>query len=340
MGIIVTGCAGFIGFHLTKRLLKDGNWVIGIDNMNDYYDPSLKEKRLAQLLPYETFTFFQIDLENKKGLENIFDTFKPEVVINLGAQAGVRYSLENPQSYIDSNMTGFLNILEESKRLKVKHLIYASSSSVYGLNKKMPFRTSDRVDHPISIYAATKRANELFAHAYSYLYNLPTTGLRFFTVYGPWGRPDMALFRFTEAIFQGETIQLYNYGNMKRDFTYIDDIVEAIVRLIPQAPVERKEKELSTSQVSVVPFRLYNIGNNQPVKLMELIHAIEEYLGKKAIIQYLPLQPGDVPETYADVDDLYETIDFRPKTSVKEGVRKFIDWYLEFKREKNIDRND
>ncbi|WAA08591.1 NAD-dependent epimerase [Fervidibacillus albus] len=326
---IVTGCAGFIGFHLTKRLLEDGEQVIGIDNMNDYYDASLKKKRLEKLLPYEQFSFFQMNLEEREGLEKIFDTYEPDVVVNLGAQAGVRYSLENPQSYVDSNVTGFLNILELCKKHEVKHLIYASSSSVYGLNTKMPFQTKDAVDHPISIYAATKRTNELFAHTYSYLYKLPTTGLRFFTVYGPWGRPDMALYRFTEAIVQGKPIQLYNYGNMKRDFTYIDDIVEAIIRLIPLAPVG-DEKEVQSPEKSTAPFRIYNIGNNQPVKLSEFIEAIEQKLGKKAMKQYLPLQPGDVPETYADVEDLYEKIGFRPQTSVNEGVQKFIDWYLAY----------
>lgn len=329
MVVLVTGCTGFIGFHVAKRLLDDGTDVIGVDNMNDYYDVSLKEARLKQLLPYEKFHFMKTDLVNHQALEHIFDEFEPEVVINLGAQAGVRYSLENPQSYIDSNITGFLNILEQCKRKNIKHLIYASSSSVYGMNKTVPFKTTHPVDHPISIYAATKRANELFAHTYSHLYDLPTTGLRFFTVYGPWGRPDMALFLFVKAILNQEPIHIYNHGNMLRDFTYIDDIVEVIIRLIPLPP-KRKQVDQLTPAVSTAPFEVFNIGNENPVKLTDFIEAIEEKLNREAIKVYKPLQPGDVPKTIADVTDLYEKINFRPKTSIKKGISQFIDWYLDF----------
>lgn len=329
MVILVTGCSGFIGFHLSKRLLEKGYIVIGIDNVNDYYQISLKKDRLKQLLPYKDFHFHKVSLEDRTKLQDIFKQYQPEIVINLGAQAGVRYSLENPQSYVDSNVTGFLNILELCKKGNIKHLIYASSSSVYGMNTEYPFKTSDPVDHPVSIYAATKRANELFAHTYSHLFGLPTTGLRFFTVYGPWGRPDMALFLFTKAIIGKQPIKLYNYGEMERDFTYIDDIVEAIIRLIPLPPQLEKADRLSPA-VSTAPFRIYNIGNNQPVKLSEFVEAIEEKLGIQAVKDYLPMQPGDVPKTYADVEDLYKKIGYRPQISVREGISKFIDWYLDY----------
>lgn len=329
MIVLVTGCTGFIGFHLSKRLVDEGHDVIGIDSMNDYYDVSLKEARLNQIISNKNFIFKKTNLLDHVALQKIFDQFMPEVVINLGAQAGVRYSLENPQSYVDSNITGFLNILEHCKRKKIKHLIYASSSSVYGMNTQMPFMTGHSVDHPISIYAATKRTNELFAHTYSYLYDLPTTGLRFFTVYGPWGRPDMALFLFTKAILNKQPIQIFNNGNMLRDFTYINDIVEAIVRLIPLPPKKKEIKEL-TPAMSTAPFEVFNIGNQNPVKLTNFIEAIEKKLNMKAIKEYMPLQPGDVPDTIADVGELYEKIGFRPETSIEKGVSQFIDWYLDF----------
>lgn len=327
--ILVTGCAGFIGFHLTKRLLEDGFEVIGIDNLNEYYDVSLKKSRLNLLLPFSSFTFKKINLEDKQEIFEIFEHHQPSVVINLGAQAGVRYSLINPQAYVDSNITGFLNILEECKRIKVKHLIYASTSSVYGLNDKLPFATEHPVDHPISVYASTKRANELFAHTYSHLFGLPTTGLRFFTVYGPWGRPDMALFLFTKSILNNEPIKIFNYGLMKRDFTYVDDIIESIVRLIPLPPVPNSSCNLQPNQ-SKAPFQIFNIGNNSPVNLIKFIDAIEEKLGIKAKKEFLPLQEGDVPETFADVEDLFRKINFCPKTSVEEGIGKFIDWYKDY----------
>lgn len=327
--ILITGCAGFIGFHLTKRLLEDGFDVIGIDNLNDYYDVSLKKSRLNLLLPFSSFTFKKVNLEDKQEISEIFKHYQPSVVINLGAQAGVRYSLTNPQAYVDSNITGFLNVLEECKRIKVKHLIYASTSSVYGMNDKLPFATEQPVDHPISVYAATKRANELFAHTYSHLFGLPTTGLRFFTVYGPWGRPDMALFSFTKSLLNKEPIKVFNYGIMKRDFTYVDDVVESIVRLIPLPPVPNSSCILKPNQ-SKAPFQIFNIGNNNPVNLIRFIDALEEKLGIKAKKEFLPLQEGDVPETFADVEDLFSKINFRPKTSVEEGIGKFIDWYKDY----------
>ncbi len=327
--ILITGCAGFIGFHLTKRLLKDGFEVVGIDNLNDYYDVSLKKSRLNLLLPCSGFTFKKVNLEDKQEINEIFNHHQPTVVINLGAQAGVRYSLTNPHAYVDSNITGFLNILEESKRVKVKHLIYASTSSVYGMNDKLPFATEQPVDHPISVYAATKRTNELFAHTYSHLFGLPTTGLRFFTVYGPWGRPDMALFLFTKSILNNEPIKIFNYGLMKRDFTYVDDIIESIVRLIPLPPIPNSSRNLQPNQ-SKAPFQIFNIGNNSPVNLIKFIDAIEEKLGINAKKEFLPLQDGDVPETFADVEDLFSKINFQPKTSIEEGIGKFIDWYKDY----------
>ncbi|WP_318509448.1 NAD-dependent epimerase [Bacillus sp. T3] len=329
MLILITGCAGFIGFHLTKRLLKDGFEVVGIDNLNDYYDVSLKKSRLNLLLPCSGFTFKKVNLEDKQEINEIFNHHQPTVVINLGAQAGVRYSLTNPHAYVDSNITGFLNILEESKRVKVKHLIYASTSSVYGMNDKLPFATEQPVDHPISVYAATKRTNELFAHTYSHLFGLPTTGLRFFTVYGPWGRPDMALFLFTKSILNNEPIKIFNYGLMKRDFTYVDDIIESIVRLIPLPPIPNSSRNLQPNQ-SKAPFQIFNIGNNSPVNLIKFIDAIEEKLGINAKKEFLPLQDGDVPETFADVEDLFSKINFQPKTSIEEGIGKFIDWYKDY----------
>ena len=331
MKILVTGSAGFIGFNLTKKLLKLNHSVIGIDNLNDYYEVTLKENRLKEIND-DNFSLHQIDLENREALNKVFKLEKPDVVINLAAQAGVRYSLENPHAYIESNIVGFMNILEACRHNKVGQLIYASSSSVYGANTSLPFSTSDNIDHPLSLYAATKKANELMAHTYSSLYGIPTTGLRFFTVYGPWGRPDMALFKFTKNIIEGKPIDVYNNGDMMRDFTYVDDIVEAISRLVekkakPNPEWSGKNPDPSSSYA---PYKVYNIGNNSPVSLMEFIEAIEEKLGKKAIKNYMPLQAGDVPATYANVEDLYRDIDFRPQTSIKDGVGKFVDWYIDY----------
>ncbi|MDK6379678.1 NAD-dependent epimerase [Citrobacter freundii] len=331
MKYLVTGAAGFIGFHVSKRLLEAGHQVVGIDNLNDYYDVSLKQARLA-LLVHPGFQFHKIDLADREGMASLFASEHFERVIHLAAQAGVRYSLENPHAYADSNLTGFVNILEGCRHNKIQHLLYASSSSVYGLNRKMPFSTDDSVDHPISFYAATKKANELMAHTYSHLYGIPTTGLRFFTVYGPWGRPDMALFKFTKAILEGNSIDVYNYGKMKRDFTYIDDIAEAIMRLqdiIPQATPEWTV-ETGTPATSVAPYKVYNIGNSAPVELMDYINALEESLGVVATKNMLPLQSGDLLDTSADTKDLYDIIGFKPETTVKNGVNSFVSWYRDF----------
>lgn len=329
--ILVTGSAGFIGFHLSNRLIKEGIEVIGIDNMNDYYDPKLKYARLEQLRN-EHFHFVKVDLEDQEEIENIFKRYQPQIVIHLAAQAGVRYSLENPQAYINSNIVGFTNILEACRHHKVEQLIYASSSSVYGANLHVPFSVHDNVDHPISLYAATKKANELMAHTYSHLYHLPTTGLRFFTVYGPWGRPDMALFLFTKAIIKGEPIKVFNHGNMMRDFTYIDDIIESIYRLLKRIPEPNPNWDGNHPDpgTSYAPYKVYNIGNNSPVKLMDFIAAIEEKIGMKAEKHFMPLQAGDVPQTYANVEDLYQDINFKPQTAIKDGVGKFIDWYIDY----------
>lgn len=329
--ILVTGSAGFIGSHLSRRLLKEGHQVIGIDNINDYYDPQLKKDRLKEL-EHDNFTFVKTDLEDLDTMSQIFGDYKPEIVINLAAQAGVRYSIENPHAYINSNVVGFTHILEACRHYNVEHLIYASSSSVYGANESKPFSTSDNIDHPLSLYAATKKSNELMAHTYSHLYGLPTTGLRFFTVYGPWGRPDMALFLFTKAIVNDEPINVFNHGNMMRDFTYIDDIVESITRLTkrPAQPNPDWSGANPDPGSSYAPYKVYNIGNNSPVKLMDFIEAIENKLGKTAKKNFLPLQAGDVPETYANVEDLYRDIDFQPQTTIQEGVNKFIDWYLDY----------
>lgn len=329
--ILVTGSAGFIGFHLSKKLLREGHTVVGLDNVNNYYDPQLKEDRLKQL-DNSNFNFIQTDLEELNTINQTFEQYQPDIVINLAAQAGVRYSLENPHAYINSNIVGFTNILEACRHYKVEHLIYASSSSVYGANTTKPFTTSDNIDHPVSLYAATKKSNELMAHTYSHLYDLPTTGLRFFTVYGPWGRPDMALFLFTKAIVNDEPINVFNHGNMMRDFTYVDDIVESIKRLVdkPAKPNPDWSGEDPDPSSSYVPYKVYNIGNNDPVRLMDFIEAIENKLGKTAEKNYMPLQPGDVPETYADVEDLFRNIDFRPQTSIQDGVNKFIDWYIDY----------
>ena len=314
--ILITGSAGFIGFHLANRLLLEGYTVVGLDNLNNYYDVDLKKSRLSLLNEHKNFSFVRASLEDKTLIEKVFQDHDISTVINLAAQAGVRYSLENPDAYISSNIVGFLNILETCRHHNVQHLIYASSSSVYGANTKMPFSVQDNVDHPISLYAATKKANELMAHTYSHLYGLPTTGLRFFTVYGPWGRPDMALFKFTDAILKGEPIKVFNDGNMKRDFTYIDDIVEGIIRLLHKKSEGNKSKLHS----SATPYKVYNIGNNQPVELMKFIEVLEEKLGMKAEKEFLPLQAGDVPETYADVDDLMRDVGFKPKTEIEDGI--------------------
>ena len=328
--ILVTGAAGFIGFHLSKRLLKEGFKVTGLDNLNEYYDVTLKYGRLEQLGIHhredgETssdhdFTFRKGELSDRVFMDELFKKGKFDVVVNLAAQAGVRYSLENPHAYIESNIDGFLNILEGCRHNKVEHLVYASSSSVYGSNKEMPFKTSDRVDNPVSLYAATKKSNELMAHTYSHLYGIPATGLRFFTVYGPWGRPDMALFIFTKAIVEGKPIQVFNHGEMQRDFTYIDDIVESITRLIPKTPAGGEG----------APHNLFNIGHNSPVKLMDFIREIEKNLGKEADKKMMPIQPGDVPATWADVSDLFEMIDYKPRVGIEEGVREFVEWYRNY----------
>lgn len=330
--ILVTGAAGFIGFHLSKKLCSLGYSVTGIDNLNDYYEVGLKLSRLDHLKQLSDFTFQEVDLTDKKGIDTLFQKNNFDFVVNLAAQAGVRYSLTNPYAYLESNLHGFLNILEACRYAKTKHLVYASSSSVYGANKKMPFSVHHNVDHPISMYAASKKSNELMAHTYSALYNLPTTGLRFFTVYGPYGRPDMALFIFTKAILEGQPIDVYNHGKMKRDFTYIDDIVEGIVRLIPNVPQGDAFWNGNTPDAasSFAPYRLYNIGNNKPVELMRFIEIIEEKLGKKAVKNLLPLQEGDVPETYADVDDLMRDVDFKPATPIEVGIGNFIEWYVDY----------
>ncbi|MEQ4934102.1 NAD-dependent epimerase [Klebsiella oxytoca] len=328
MKFLVTGAAGFIGFHACKRLLQAGHEVVGLDNMNDYYDVNLKQARL-DLLQSPLFSFHKIDLADREGIAQLFAHEKFNRVIHLAAQAGVRYSLENPFAYADSNLIGYLNILEGCRHNHVEHLLYASSSSVYGLNRKMPFSTDDSVDHPVSLYAATKKANELMAHTYSHLYGIPTTGLRFFTVYGPWGRPDMALFKFTKAMLQGKSIDVYNYGKMKRDFTYIDDIVEAIVRMQDIIPQPNPEWTVETGSPadSSAPYRVYNIGNSSPVELMDYITALEEALGMVAEKNMMPIQPGDVLETSADTKPLYDMVGFRPQTTVSQGVKNFVDWY-------------
>ncbi|WP_226570545.1 NAD-dependent epimerase [Mangrovibacter yixingensis] len=332
MKFLVTGAAGFIGFHVSKRLLAAGHQVIGIDNLNDYYDVSLKQARLDLLTPYPAFHFKKIDLADRQGIATLFAEEGFERVIHLAAQAGVRYSLENPHAYADSNLTGHLNILEGCRHNKIKHLVYASSSSVYGLNRKLPFSVDDSVDHPVSLYAATKKANELMSHSYAHLYGIPVTGLRFFTVYGPWGRPDMALFKFTKAMLEDKAIDVYNHGKMRRDFTYIDDIVESIFRLqdiVPQ-PNPQWTVESGSPAESSAPYRVYNIGNSAPVALMDYISALEKALGKSASKNMLPMQAGDVLETSADTQALYDTIGFKPQMSVDEGVKHFVDWYREF----------
>jgi UDP-glucuronate 4-epimerase len=330
--MLVTGSAGFIGFHVSQRLLKDGYCVIGIDNLNDYYDVNLKKARLAHLEKNPDFRFIKMDIAERQQMSSLFENEKPEIVVHLAAQAGVRYSLINPYAYLESNLAGFLNILEGCRYTKTKHLVFASSSSVYGANTQMPFSVPHNVDHPVSLYAATKKANELMAHTYACLYNLPCTGLRFFTVYGPWGRPDMALFLFTKAILEDRPIDVYNNGKMQRDFTYIDDIVEGVIRVthkIPE-PDQNWNGNHPDPATSFAPYKIYNIGNNNPVDLLEFIHTIEKELGKKARMNLLPIQPGDVPKTYADIDDLMRDVDFRPSTSIEDGIRHFVAWYREY----------
>ena len=334
MRVLVTGAAGFIGSHLSQRLLARGDEVLGYDNLNPYYDPRLKQARLDKLLPLDGFGFVQASLEDRTALEAAFDQFKPQRVVNLAAQAGVRYSLENPQAYVESNIVGFLNILEACRHRGIEHLVYASSSSVYGANKKLPFAVEDSVDHPVSMYAATKKANELMAHTYSHLFGLPTTGLRFFTVYGPWGRPDMALFLFTRKILAGEPIDVFNHGHHTRDFTYVDDIVEGVIRTLDRVPGPDPAYDPfnPTPASSTAPYRVYNIGNHQPVQLLRYIEVLEECLGRKAERNLLPLQPGDVPDTYADVSALQRDTGYSPSTSIETGVRRFVDWYRDFYR--------
>jgi len=332
MKILVTGSAGFIGSALTIRLLDRGDEVVGIDNQNDYYDPALKEARLSRHINHPNYNHFKLSIEDGDAIAKIFSNDKFDVVVNLAAQAGVRYSIENPSSYITSNLVGFGHILEGCRHHNVGHLVYASSSSVYGSNTKMPFSIHDNVDHPLSLYAASKKANELMAHTYSHLYNLPTTGLRFFTVYGPWGRPDMALFKFTKAILAKEKIQVFNYGKHRRDFTYIDDIVEGVIRVIdnPAQPNPNWSGDNPDSGTSKAPWRVYNIGNNSPVELMDYITAIEAALGVDAEKELLPLQPGDVPDTFADVDDLVKDFGYKPSKTVQEGVKNFVEWYKDY----------
>ena len=337
MKIIITGIAGFIGYHLSKRLLEENISIIGIDNINEYYDVKLKEARLKRLnsIPLKNntkFKFFKEDINNQGKIKRIFEENKPEIVINLAAQAGVRYSIENPSAYIQTNLVGFSNILEACRNYSIRHLIYASSSSVYGGNTKMPFSESQVADHPVSLYAATKRSNELLAHSYSHLYSLPATGLRFFTVYGPWGRPDMALFLFTKSILEGKAIKVFNNGNMTRDFTYIDDVVESIFRLINKQPIPDESFDTSNPRTdkSWAPHRIFNIGNSNPESLEDYIKAIEDSLGIKAKKDLLPMQPGDVPSTYSDCSNLQEYINYSPRTSIEEGVKLFINWYKEF----------
>ncbi len=332
--IVVTGAAGFIGFHVAQRLLDRGDSVLGIDNLNDYYDPALKKARLQILQGQRGFTFEKIDIAETSAMTRVFAKYKPSRVVHLAAQAGVRYSLENPHAYVDSNVKGFLNVLEACRHGNIEHLVYASTSSIYGANTRQPYSEHASVDHPLTLYAATKKANEVMAHSYAHLFRLPCTGLRFFTVYGPWGRPDMALFRFTKGILAGEPIPVYNEGRMVRDFTYIDDIAEGVVRVLdrPAQPDPAWRGDDPDPATSNAPYRIYNIGNNQPVELLRYIAALEHALGRKAKLDLLPMQPGDVPSTMADVSELEAAIGFRPKTSVEDGIAKFVAWYRDFYR--------
>ncbi len=330
--ILVTGAAGFIGFHVARALLAAGHEVVGLDNLNDYYDPALKQRRLEQLAASAGFRFVRMDLSDRRAMEQLFSQEAFPVVVNMAAQAGVRYSLQNPHAYVDSNLTGFVNVLEGCRRNGCKHLIYASSSSVYGANTRMPFRTQDNVDHPISLYAATKKANELMAHSYAHLYGLASTGLRFFTVYGPWYRPDMAMWLFTKAIFAGEPIRLFNYGKVQRDFTYIDDVVEAVVRLVPviPAPDPTWSGDAPDPSTSYAPWRIHNIGNRQPIEITEVVRLLEDAIGRPAVRVLEPLQPGDVTATYADVSSLEAAVDFHPATPIEEGIKRFVQWYKDY----------
>ena len=330
--IVITGSAGFIGSSLCIKLLKRGDSIIGIDNHNDYYDPKIKEARCERLLEYPNYQHYRIDLKDEESLNKVFNDHKPQKVVNLAAQAGVRYSMENPLAYINSNIVGFAHILENCRLHKIKHLVYASTSSVYGANTKMPFSEHHSVNHPLSVYAASKKSNELMAHTYSYLYQLPTTGLRFFTVYGPWGRPDMALFKFTKAILEEKPIDVFNYGKHTRDFTYIDDIVEGLIKTLDHPAISNDDwnSDQPDPATSKAPWRIYNIGNNKPVQLMDYIDALEKTLGKKAKINFLSLQPGDVPDTYANTDNLNEKFNYKPSTSVVEGVSSFVTWYKDY----------
>ena len=332
MKVLVTGTAGFIGSHVAHRLLDRGDEVIGVDNVNDYYDVSLKEARLARLTERDGFTEERLDIADRQAMPELFRKYQPQRVVHLAAQAGVRYSIENPNAYVDANLVGHMNILEGCRHNGVEHLVYASSSSVYGANESMPFSVHDNVDHPLSLYAASKKANELMSHTYSHLYRLPTTGLRFFTVYGPWGRPDMALFIFTKKILAGEPIDVFNHGHHQRDFTYIDDIVEGVIRTLDSVATPNPEwsGETPDSGTSNAPYRLYNIGSNNPVELARFIEVLEECLGKKAEKNFLPLQPGDVPATYADVQDLIDDVGYRPETPVETGIKRFVDWYRDY----------
>ncbi len=331
--ILVTGAAGFIGYHVARRLIESGRPVVGIDNLNSYYDPRLKQARLAQLSPSQLFTFRKLDLSDHDGMASLFAEFRFPRVVHLGAQAGVRYSLTDPHAYADANFTGFLNVLEGCRHHGTRHLLYASSSSVYGANTRIPFSTAQNVDHPVSLYGATKKANELMAHSYAHLFALPSTGLRFFTVYGPWGRPDMAYWLFTEAIAEGKPIKLFNNGDMRRDFTFVDDVVEAVVRLVDKPPTGdpgwRGDDPDPAS--SLAPWRVYNIGNNRPEELKALVGAIETELGRKAVCELLPMQPGDVHETYADITDLQAAIGFAPRTPLADGIRQFVSWYRAYR---------
>ncbi len=330
--ILVTGAAGFIGFHVAERLLSGGGKVVGVDSLNDYYDPALKQARLDVLKQHTNFSFVKLDLAEREATKVLFAQNRCPVVIHLAAQAGVRYSLQNPHAYVDANIQGFINVLEGCRHNDCRHLLFASSSSVYGANTKLPFSVQDNVDHPISLYAASKKANELMAHAYSHLYRLPATGLRFFTVYGPWGRPDMALFIFAKAILEGEPIRLFNRGNMRRDFTYIDDVVEAIIRLVDRPPQGNPDWSGNSPDpsTSAAPWKIYNIGNNRPEELMHVVAILEKEFGRTAIKEMLPMQAGDVPATYADVDDLVRDVGFKPATSIEEGIARFSKWFREY----------